>query len=239
MKDIKLYYPLKFIKITQQFGLNYVDFYSNMGMKGHNGIDFMAYRGAEVYAAHSGTVEFSGKDGDGGISVTIKSDDGTFKTIYYHLLSTKVKKGQVVVAGQLIGLADNTGKYTTGDHLHFGLKFYINGVIQDYNNGYKGAQNPTQYFINAYGSGWADSPAYKRYGRKQNLVKEFETRFKNVWLHKELKKYGKLNYVYNTEFINKLVYGGWAFNEALNESLNDIANYVKKDDYKKGIIPFK
>ena len=44
------------------------------------------------------------------------------KTIYWHLIKEiPVKVGQKVQAGDVVGYADNTG-FSTGDHLHFGLK---------------------------------------------------------------------------------------------------------------------
>jgi len=39
--------------------------------------------------------------------------------------------------------------------------------------------------------------------------------------------------------MNKLIYGGWAFDEAINPAMNPIANFVKKTDFEKGIVPFK
>jgi len=59
--------------------------------------------------------------------VDIMHDDGTY-AIYAHLLlgSVKVKKGQMVEAGQVIGLSGNTG-YSTGPHLHFAIKHNANG----------------------------------------------------------------------------------------------------------------
>lgn len=40
---------------------------------------------------------------------------------YFHLAKACVKKGDIVVTGQKIGVAGNTGKYTTGRHLHVEL----------------------------------------------------------------------------------------------------------------------
>ncbi len=59
--------------------------------------------------------------------VDIMHDDGSY-AIYAHLLlgSVKVKKGQAVDAGQVIGLSGNTG-YSTGPHLHFAIRHNARG----------------------------------------------------------------------------------------------------------------
>lgn len=59
--------------------------------------------------------------------IDIMHDDGTY-AIYAHLLlgSVKVNKGQVVKAGQVIGLSGNTG-YSTGPHLHFAIRHNAQG----------------------------------------------------------------------------------------------------------------
>jgi murein DD-endopeptidase MepM/ murein hydrolase activator NlpD len=59
--------------------------------------------------------------------IDIMHDDGTY-AIYAHLLlgGVKVKKGQMVEAGQVIGLSGNTG-YSTGPHLHFAIRHNSNG----------------------------------------------------------------------------------------------------------------
>lgn len=238
--DLKLLLPLRDIHVTQPFGVNFADFYKGMGMVGHNGVDFLAADGCKILASHDGVVTFAGMDGDGGISITLTNAiNGTgYKTIYYHLKECLVKVGDKVKQGQIIGLSDNTGKYTHGSHLHFGLKFLTNGKVDDYNNGYFGAVDPAPYFANMHGPKWYEPAAYHRYGRNQDWLAEFNTRFKNVWLHRKLKSINKLNAVNDTIFINKIVYGGYSFDEAINQAMNQFANHIKKDDFNKGIRPF-
>lgn len=65
-------------------------------------------------------VEGNPSSGNYGIHVRIKHRDG-FSTIYAHLMMPAVAEGDVVTAGQVIGLADNTGN-SSGDHLHLTLK---------------------------------------------------------------------------------------------------------------------
>jgi len=229
--------PLKDIIVTQPFGVSYVDFYTALGLEGHNGIDFQLHTGCPVYAAHDGVVTRARKDSGGGVGIYICSTlrgEG-IKTIYYHLQKCEVKRGDKVKCGQRIATGDNTGKYTTGSHLHFGLKEIYNGATINKDNGFNGAIDPAPFFE----KNWDKSSAYHRYGRKQNWFAEFKMRFKNPWLHRQLNKRGLIRKVYNTEFINALVYGGWSFEDVTNPAFFLIWGFCKKDDYLKGYIPFK
>jgi len=150
------------IYITQGFGENALD-YSLLGLKGHNGIDFRTIHcdkgNAWVIASHEGTIisDPDAQSDTAGRYVKILSDevliDGQkckVETIYFHLKSCKHPKGTKVVRGQLIGISDNTGGFSTGPHLHFG--FYIlwkraNGTYTKDNNGYGGAVDPMPYLI--------------------------------------------------------------------------------------------
>lgn len=232
---MKLKSPLKQIKVTQGWGFNYVDFYKKLGMLGHNGIDFRAKTGMMVYAAHNGVVQGAGTFSDGGIGVVILSQTvGTgIKTIYYHLQKTNVIQGQKVKAGDLIGFADNTGKYTTGSHLHFGLKETYNGKTINTDNGYRGAIDPAQYFE----KNWDKSRAYHRYERDRDWPAEFKTRFKNAWLHKYLIKRG-INPILSGEKINAIVYGGWDIEAVINPAMFDNWSQLKKVEFLVGKKPF-
>ena len=86
--------------------------------KYHSGMDFAASPGTEVYATGDGEVvkEESNYWGYGNI-ITIDHGYG-YKTQYAHLKTFKVKKGQKVKRGQLIGTVGSTGK-ATGPHLHY------------------------------------------------------------------------------------------------------------------------
>ena len=140
--ELQLSYPLETVIISQVFGAN-PQMYSDPkygGIKGHNGLDFMAQHGTPIYATHDGFAQYQ-IDGGGGHGVVIITDkevelkDGRvcyWKSISWHLCDglketkfasplqgktgfTKVKNGE------LIGYADNTGA-STGDHLHYGGK---------------------------------------------------------------------------------------------------------------------
>lgn len=158
---LQLQPPLKFWGINQAFGANFNSFYTKIGLKGHNGIDFWAPDSTPVYATHDGRVTFTGYDGAGGLGVVIRTteqfdygnEQAYYKSIYWHLKrdTIKVTGGQTVKAGDLIAFADNTGR-STGSHLHFGLKPIQKGE-EDWvwfntepENGYNGAIDPMPYF---------------------------------------------------------------------------------------------
>lgn len=97
----------------------------------HTGIDIAAPYGSAVKASDGGTVIWVGYEG--GYGKLIKIDHGAnFVSYYGHLSSYKVKVGQKVYKGQVIGAVGNTGN-STGPHLHFEIR--KNGVVQ----------NPTKY----------------------------------------------------------------------------------------------
>ncbi len=86
--------------------------------KGHMGVDYGIRIGSPVYASAGGLVTFADYTVDSGFMVIIQHDSG-FITIYKHcsVLSKKVRDR--VNQGELIALSGNTGKNTTGPHLHF------------------------------------------------------------------------------------------------------------------------
>lgn len=86
----------------------------------HNGLDIAAKAGSDIFAALDGTVELaSHTNGDYGNYIII--NHGAFKTLYGHCQSLKVKKGDKVLAGQVIATCGSTGR-STGPHLHFEIR---------------------------------------------------------------------------------------------------------------------
>lgn len=97
---------------------------SNFGWRdgrNHNGIDIDLWTGAPVVAAFDGMVRVARNQGGYGNVVVVRHYNG-LETLYAHLHKIKVKPGQVISAGQVIGLGGNTGK-STGSHLHFEIRF--------------------------------------------------------------------------------------------------------------------
>ena len=114
--------PLKHIRITSHFtNRRYHPVLKRW--KAHLGTDFGARRGTPILAAAEGKVVFAGWLGGYGKVVKIKHKDN-YLTLYAHQSRIKVKKGQHVSPGQVIGYVGSTGR-STGPHLHFGL--YKNG----------------------------------------------------------------------------------------------------------------
>lgn len=87
----------------------------------HEGLDFRAELGEEVHCVLDGVIKFSGKRGGFGNAVYIYHPVANSTSMYAHMSSLKVKEGQVVKQGDVVGLAGSTG-YSTGVHLHFGIK---------------------------------------------------------------------------------------------------------------------
>ena len=86
----------------------------------HNGIDIANRVGTPVVAARSGTVvHVESQIGNYGRFV-ILSHPGGFQTLYAHLDTFSVRRGQYVSTGQKIGELGNTG-LSTGPHLHFSI----------------------------------------------------------------------------------------------------------------------
>jgi len=110
--------PLRHARITSSF--SYRRWHPILHRyRPHHGTDFGARRGTPLLAVNSGKVIFSGRMGGYGKVVKIRHDGG-YISLYAHQSRTRVKKGQYVKKGQVIGYVGSTGR-STGPHLHFGL----------------------------------------------------------------------------------------------------------------------
>ncbi len=85
----------------------------------HLGYDLASVKNAKVVAANSGRVVFAGDLGIYGNTIIIDHGYGLM-SLYAHLADFKVKEGDIVRKGQVIGYTDTTG-LAFGDHLHFGI----------------------------------------------------------------------------------------------------------------------
>lgn len=98
------------------------------GTDNHTGIDIPAAKNTPIYAAKSGVVTTSTRiKGSYGEYVVVSHSDGT-STLYAHMNSRNVSKGQTVNQGDVIGYVGSTGR-STGNHLHFEIR--INGSRVD------------------------------------------------------------------------------------------------------------
>ncbi|MBR1774144.1 MAG: peptidoglycan DD-metalloendopeptidase family protein [Bacteroidales bacterium] len=83
----------------------------------HTGIDIALRTGDNIYAAFDGVVRIAKYNGGYGNMVLIRHYNN-LETLYGHMSAIKVKPGQKVKAGDVIGLGGSTGN-STGPHLHF------------------------------------------------------------------------------------------------------------------------
>lgn len=100
----------------------------------HEGLDFSAPIGTEVYATGDGVVTIA-QSSTIGYGRHIKIDHGFgYVTVYAHMDKFNAKQGQKVKRGDVIGFVGNSGK-STGPHLHYEVR--IKGRAVD----------PTHYFF--------------------------------------------------------------------------------------------
>lgn len=89
----------------------------------HRGLDIAAPAGTQVRAIVDGRVTFAGTLPDGGVTVTVRSSDGSYLVSDLHLQSRAVARGASVTAGQILGAVGTTGKRsTTQPHLHLSVR---------------------------------------------------------------------------------------------------------------------
>ena len=86
----------------------------------HHGIDMAGTWQEEVRAPADGYISFSGRNGSFGKSIKIVHKHGV-TTLYGHLHRLKVKKGDFVKEGEIIGKMGSTGR-AVGAHLHYEIK---------------------------------------------------------------------------------------------------------------------
>ena len=105
-------------RISSPFGWQRV--YNGTPLRHHSGLDIAAATGTPVYATADGYVILAHDDlfyTDG--TVLIEHGSGV-QTGYSHLSKVKVKTGDKVKQGDVVGLVGQTGR-ATGPHLHFTL----------------------------------------------------------------------------------------------------------------------
>lgn len=93
----------------------------------HFGIDLVAGPKESVLSTLDGTVVFTGFDPNYGNVIQVQHKNG-FLSIYKHNELLLKQAGDHVVAGEAIALVGNTGKLSTGPHLHFELWYKGNPV---------------------------------------------------------------------------------------------------------------
>ena len=102
--------------------------------KMHKGLDFAASTGTPIYATGDGSVKVSEFNSGYGNMVVLKHGNG-YESLYAHMSRAKVRSGQKVKRGDVIGYVGSTG-LSTGAHLHY--EIHKNGEAVD----------PLMYFYN-------------------------------------------------------------------------------------------
>ena len=100
-------------------------------MPKHDGIDFKAPIGTEVYSPVDGTVlRKNWKTKYNGYCLEIKDTSGRHTYKFLHLSDVLAKKGQKVSVGDHVANVGNTGK-TTAPHLHYQINIGQRGKVLD------------------------------------------------------------------------------------------------------------
>ena len=103
-------------RVASGFGYRVDPVYKTV--KFHAGLDFAAPQGTPIYATADGTVTTGGNTGNGyGNHVIINHGYG-YETLFGHMVRVKVRAGQSVKRGEVIGWVGSTGK-STGPHCHY------------------------------------------------------------------------------------------------------------------------
>ncbi|MFY2509236.1 M23 family metallopeptidase [Vibrio pectenicida] len=87
----------------------------------HRGIDYAVNVGTPIYASADGVIEVVRKSNKGSGNFLRVAHSYGFTSSYSHLSAFKVKRGEYVKKGQLIGLTGNSG-LSTGYHLHYEIR---------------------------------------------------------------------------------------------------------------------
>lgn len=95
--------------------------YNGVKKSQHQGLDYHAAIGTTVRASNAGTVILARPLYFEGNCVVIDHGDGLL-TFYMHFSEIKVKEGDRVSRGQVLGASGGTGR-VTGPHLHFAVRW--------------------------------------------------------------------------------------------------------------------
>lgn len=145
---------------TQLYAENRTPIYKKLGRKGHAGIDYAARVGTLIIAPCDMEITSAvNSDSAGAMTLRGRSKKSYFENgkeykielVFTHLDSFIIKKGEVTM-GTPICYSGNSGKYTTGPHLHFGVRLIYRATEQNNwdivsrNNGYLGYVDPADYW---------------------------------------------------------------------------------------------
>ena len=95
--------------------------FGDRGGARHTGVDILAAGGTEIRAAAPGVVAYAGNGYRGYGNAVIVDHGGSVTTLYAHIGTIRVRSGETVAAGDVIGTVGRSGNATT-HHLHFELR---------------------------------------------------------------------------------------------------------------------
>lgn len=115
--------PIPYARLSSKFGARKHPVLGTMRM--HKGVDYAASTGTPIMAAGDSRVQFIGWQRGYGNVVILNHGRG-YTTLYGHMSRTaKLRRGQSVAQGTVIGYVGSTG-LATGPHLHY--EFRVNGA---------------------------------------------------------------------------------------------------------------
>lgn len=116
--------PVPDADITSRFGYRKDPIIGSAAF--HSGLDFRGKIGEPIRSPAAGLVEYAGLKGSYGNFIEIRHKNGLV-TRFAHLSSIRVKAGEKVESGAVIGNVGNTGR-STGPHLHYEVRIDDNPV---------------------------------------------------------------------------------------------------------------
>jgi len=118
--------PIQFARLSSRFGMRRHPVLGTM--RAHKGVDYAAPTGTPIMAAGDAKVVSAGWQRGYGNTVVLDHGRG-YTTLYGHMSRTaKLRRGQQVRQGEVIGYVGATG-LATGPHLHY--EFRVNGEHRD------------------------------------------------------------------------------------------------------------
>lgn len=128
------------VRVSQLYGEKKMIDYTQFGLESHNGLDIAFKHRCPIVAPCDMNVTYiqSAANGYGNLIMAdaIIADDKVYRyqLCFAHLDEITAVKG-MVKRGDIIGYGGTTG-FSTGTHLHFGVREYINGKFNAYNKGW-------------------------------------------------------------------------------------------------------
>ncbi|MBX9463178.1 MAG: M23 family metallopeptidase [Aquamicrobium sp.] len=117
-REMPIHNPVPGRPVSSSFGVRRDPIIRRPAM--HAGIDFRAPSGTDIRSTGAGTVVKAGWNGGYGRMVEIDHGNG-ITTRYAHMSRLRVKQGQAVETGAIVGEVGSSGR-STGPHLHYEVR---------------------------------------------------------------------------------------------------------------------